>query len=853
MIDSFLSVSVNTSCPEPFEDRIDILFHELELATKWQRPSVLLAIYNSDCVRADADIALENRLHALGQSAYHIKIKNKAGADVSMQISELNNLNNVVFFVEGLRWGSCGDNCYAYETLNNQREFFIENQIRVVFWLTEKEAIDLAHFAPDYWCFRHRVIEFVDNPQPAQVASTVLENTWQGRAEPPASTQYIDAKIALRTALLDDLPTGNESTAARANQLLTLGVLHWRKGEHEQAMQSLNTALDMAARLEDNCFEALCFNAIALVETDLGRPEAAIQAYQNAISLAPERITAWNNLGQLYRKLGRREQAQAAFQKAIEQNDSDALGWKGLGDLFTETARYDESIYAYLKAIEFAPDLSRSWSGLGNSYKESGQYDEALAAHRKAIELDPRSLISWLGLGDVFKLQGSPKNAGMAYRTALKLDPKNPLAWNELGSLFFAAGKYDEAMRSYIQSIESGQCGYLTYSNLASIYAHKGMHTHAVPLLRKAIELVQDPDERVSLSNRLGDAYRRSDEYDHALEAYRQADSTTAAHSTAPVEDPPVIFEGDLPEQADAALETEPTQVPVPVHDSSPVSVRLPDAPTPGYEEIDSSQPDPEFVSWLNGLASAQAVAAQPEPAATSGLNQSEDSQARLEAGTGIEPARGTATLLDGLEAHQAGPESGSKPAQVLSYIPFEQYAASVPNRVVESTKMVEEEVVMLNDATGSASPRTSAPQADLLSGEQTHQSQASLDQKNALIWNELGNIYYNAGAFDEALHAFEMAIELDPSYGWSYNNLASIYYHQKRYAEAIPLYQKGLMFLDDLKDKALLWNRLGDAYKRLDNHDQAAAAYRKAIELDSDNVSLLTRARFSLLGNLRV
>ena len=51
MTDTFQSISVDTSCPEPFEDRMDILFHELELATKWQRPSVLLAIYSSEYVR----------------------------------------------------------------------------------------------------------------------------------------------------------------------------------------------------------------------------------------------------------------------------------------------------------------------------------------------------------------------------------------------------------------------------------------------------------------------------------------------------------------------------------------------------------------------------------------------------------------------------------------------------------------------------------------------------------------------------------------------------------------------------------------------------------------------------------
>jgi tetratricopeptide (TPR) repeat protein len=320
MMNTCLSVSVENNHLEPFEDRIDILFRELELATKWQRPSVLLAVYSSEYVRADADIALENRLHHLGQSAYHIKIKNREGADVSLQISELANLDNVVFFVEGLRWGAGQDACYAYQTLNNHREFFIENQIRVVFWLTEKEAIDLAHFAPDYWAFRHRVIEFVDSPKPDQISPRILESAWQWTGEFTDTTEDLDAKIALRAALLTDLPSGNESTAARANLLLTLGILHWRRGDYERATQFLNTALDLAARLEDNCFEALCFNAIALVQTDLGRIEEAIDAYQNAIGLAPEQISPWNNLGHLYRKLGRHAEALTAFQKAIEQN-----------------------------------------------------------------------------------------------------------------------------------------------------------------------------------------------------------------------------------------------------------------------------------------------------------------------------------------------------------------------------------------------------------------------------------------------------------------------------------------------------------------------------------------------------
>jgi tetratricopeptide (TPR) repeat protein len=148
--------------------------------------------------------------------------------------------------------------------------------------------------------------------------------------------------------------------------------------------------------------------------------------------------------------------------------------------------------------------------------------------------------------------------------------------------------------------------------------------------------------------------------------------------------------------------------------------------------------------------------------------------------------------------------------------------------------------------------PTGSQPSAERADTPGDSSTQAGADPKSAQIWNELGNIYYNIVAYDEAINALNKALELDHSYGWTYNNLASIYIHKGSYAEAIPLLQKGIPLLRDSKDKALLWNRLGDAYRRLDQPDQAAEAYKKAVELDPENVSLLTRARFSLLGNCR-
>jgi tetratricopeptide (TPR) repeat protein len=861
MSEPCLSIPLGDNDLEPFEDRIDILFHELELATKWQRPSVLLAIYSSEYVRADADIALENRLHNLGQSTYHIKIKNQKSADVSLLISELANLNNVVFFVEGLRWGAGEDDCCTYRTLNKSREFFIENQIRVVFWLTENEAIDLAHYAPDYWSFRHRVIEFVDSPKPEQISPHVLESTWQGMGEFINTTEDLDAKIALRTALLTDLPNGNESTSARANLLLTLGILHWRRGDYERASQFLNKALDLAARLEDNRFEALCFNAIALVETDLGRIEEAIQAYQNAINLAPEQISPWNNLGNLYRKLERHEEALAAFQKAIEQNASDAVGWNGLGDLYHELGRNDDAMYAFLKAIEFSPNYAHSWNGLGNSYLDEDQLDEALAAHLKAIEIDRNTVDSWFALGDIYMRQGKNENAGMAYRTAIEFDPKNAQAWNKLGDLHYNTGANEEAMHAYQKAVDSNQSCNLSYSNLASLYVHKGCHAEAIPLLQKGIELSEDITDTMCLWNRLGDAYRCLEDYDNSMAAYRKADSLDLktvfpeTESSSSESDLELASSEDISTQSGSNLEPENMQKETLNPESAEPSIVCPSDNMCTSNDTDtiSTQPEAEFMDWLDGLASAMSVFQQPESTGATGSSLiSTGPKDEIEGTPEMQSIQ-----LDAAE--KSMPEAAFPPFNADEPIPpvnKDTASSNKPSRVFPDSPPLPDTPVKdePDNTTHAETPNIDDPtsQRSMADTGNTSQADAAIEAENAHIWNELGNIYYNTGANDEAVHAFEKAIELDRSYGWSYNNLASLYFHQGRYADAVPLYQKGLQFLGEAKDKALLWNRLGDAYRRLDEHDKAAAAYRKAIELDPDSVSLLTRARFSLLGNCR-
>jgi tetratricopeptide (TPR) repeat protein len=44
------------------------------------------------------------------------------------------------------------------------REYLVEGNIKAIFWLTLNEGKQLARFSPDFWAFRHKVVEFLDLP-----------------------------------------------------------------------------------------------------------------------------------------------------------------------------------------------------------------------------------------------------------------------------------------------------------------------------------------------------------------------------------------------------------------------------------------------------------------------------------------------------------------------------------------------------------------------------------------------------------------------------------------------------------------------------------------------------------------
>jgi tetratricopeptide (TPR) repeat protein len=535
---------------EPFEDRIDFLFRELELSIKWQRPSILFAVYISEYVHSAAEADLEYRLVKLDQKVIRISVDNKAEADIFGHLSEFSAVQNAIFFIHGLRWGSL-NGADLYQDLNNQREFFVEKKLRLVFWLTEKEVVDLANKAPDFWAFRHRVIEFNDSPTPELIYQNAADTVWQGTGEYTDPDEDLDAKISFRESLLTNLPEINESAAVNGNLLLTLGILHWRKGDYEKASEFLKAALDVAIEMKDKTFAAECFNAFALVETGMGRPNEAIQAYQRAIQLAPALICPWNNLGILYTRLGRNDEALAAFKKAIEIKPGDAVSWNGLGDIYMKLEQPENAIRSYLKAIEFTPNFQTAWCGLGNAYFSANRIQNAFKAFQKSFTLNRKSTQTIIGLARILNLQGRENNAIQAYEAALNIDPRNAAAWNELGKMRLKTGDREKAIAAFEKAIELAPQNAMLYSSQAETYLELGLHLEAIPLFEKSLSLMDMDDDKAFVWNRLGDAFRQIGDYNRAVSAYRAADEFSRKSDEAAPDNQPEPIENNVLNEAE--------------------------------------------------------------------------------------------------------------------------------------------------------------------------------------------------------------------------------------------------------------------------------------------------------------
>jgi tetratricopeptide (TPR) repeat protein len=90
-----------------------------------------------------------------------------------------------------------------------------------------------------------------------------------------------------------------------------------------------------------------------------GDRQSAVEHFQKAVSIDPELVEGYNNLGAAHAALGQLEQAAEQFQKAIEQVPEYTLALANLSLALCSTERYPEAEQAARRALKLDSSLSK--------------------------------------------------------------------------------------------------------------------------------------------------------------------------------------------------------------------------------------------------------------------------------------------------------------------------------------------------------------------------------------------------------------------------------------------------------------------------------------------------------------
>ncbi len=97
---------------------------------------------------------------------------------------------------------------------------------------------------------------------------------------------------------------------------------------------------------------------------------------------------------------------------------------------------------------------------------------------------------------------------------------------------------------------------------------------------------------------------------------------------------------------------------------------------------------------------------------------------------------------------------------------------------------------------------------------------------------NECGLDFLRLGKLNEAVVAFDKAIEKDPKNIYLLNNKAAVLESLGKFEEALKLYEKAVKINPEDPD---LWNNMAFSLSQAGKYEEAVKAYEKALELRPD------------------
>ncbi|XP_042829092.1 tonsoku-like protein isoform X3 [Panthera tigris] len=165
-----------------------------------------------------------------------------------------------------------------------------------------------------------------------------------------------------------------------------LGAIHWRRGQHSQAMRCLEGARECARALRKELMESDCCVLISQIFQDLGDFLAAKRALKKAYRLGFQKPLQKAAICRTLKYVLAVVQLQQQLQESEASDPQRAMGiCEQLGDLFSKAGDFPKAAEAYQKQLYFAELLSRPGPELAVIHVSLAATLGDMKDHRRAV------------------------------------------------------------------------------------------------------------------------------------------------------------------------------------------------------------------------------------------------------------------------------------------------------------------------------------------------------------------------------------------------------------------------------------------------------------------------------------
>ncbi len=328
------------------------------------------------------------------------------------------------------------------------------------------------------------------------------------------------AEVAFKRQQIDQAGTlikrAVETEPDNAYAQTSLGRYLRLKKQYPEAEQAFRKATDKDPKAID---PRMALGDLYL--TQLGKPEAAVSAYEAVLNIDPKKASAHYAMGVAQAKLGNNDRAIAELRKAGELEPKNPLPSLELARVYLLLNKADEALAAADQSIKIDPDRIENSLLRGDILLAKGDAVQAEKVYSRLASKHSKLTAPLLRLAMLQQQLGKNKEAIKSYQSVITIEPKLALAYNNLAWLFNTQKEnLAEAEKIAGKAVELAPDEAQFYDTLGWIYRANGKLAEARAALEKGVQLT--PDDR-SIIAHLGIVLGESNEQSKAVELLQKA------------------------------------------------------------------------------------------------------------------------------------------------------------------------------------------------------------------------------------------------------------------------------------------------------------------------------------------